>query len=386
MVEQETYWSNQRGMTLLELMFAGLISVGILAAGFTILTSTEKAAATNGQVTETQTNLRNAMEMLTRDIKQAGFGIRAAVGNCATAVVPRDETPGGPDRGPDRISLVVPTGNPVGIAAGNPLGIAALPPWTLQNALVPSFNQLTLPTAQAVTDMTAEAGGSLVGATVTLAGAATTTVTGAGGTTLNVNRVESTAQFGANTPVYLLQCITYQVIPPPDPTGLCDGRFPCLVRGVAASAALDCTVAGSRCLPIADEIEDIQFAYACDGCVIGVNGGVADDIIDDQVGSVAGFDQLDFVSNSSWTLAPMTPGTIRMVQVSVVGRQRVADQGVGETNGQTVQSNNQILRVSDHDHTAGLFTAGDLATLNPPYNATRRRLFARTVEIRNPGF
>jgi type IV pilus assembly protein PilW len=151
---------------------------------------------------------------------------------------------------------------------------------------------------------------------------------------------------------------------------------------VAASAALDCTVAGSRCLPIADEIEDIQFTYACDGCVAGINGGVPDEIIDDQAGSPAGYDPLDFVTNS-WAVAPMLPNTIRMVQVAVVGRQRVADQGVGGTNNQTIQSS-QVLQVFDHNHAAGVFAAGDFATLNPAYNSVRHRLFTRTVELRNP--
>lgn len=382
--ESISIWSDQRGVTLLELIIAGVIAVGVVAAGFTILTSTEKATTTNGQVVETQQNVRIAMDMLSRDVKQAGFGMIAPVGNCPTAIVPGDNTPAGPDTGPDQISLVVPVGNAVGIAAGNPLGLAAVPPWTLLNPVFPGFNQLQLEgTGNAVAAMTVEAGGNLVGSSVTLAGIATTQVTGAGASVLNVNPVETSAQFGANTPVYLLQCITYQVIPPPDPNNLCDGRSPCLVRGVA-TGGLNCNTANSRCLPIADEIEDIQFSYACDGCMIGINGGIPDDVIDDQPGSAAGYDPLDFVSNNSWSIAPMIPNTIRMVQATVVGRQRVADQGVGETNSQTIQSS-QVLQVSDHNHAAGVFVAGDFAALNPAYNSVRHRLFTRTVELRNPG-
>lgn len=383
MTTNQAQWRNEKGFTLLELMIAGIIAVGIVAAGFTILTSTEKATATTGQVVETQQNVRIAMDMLSRDIKQAGFGMRQAVGNCPTAIVPRDETPAGADRGPDRISLVVPVGNTVGIVAGNPLGLAAVPPWTLQTPALPGFNSLTLNSVQAVTDMNAEAGGNLVGSFVTLAGAETVQVTGSGGTAINVNRGSPSAQFGANTPVYLLRCVTYQVIPPPDPNGLCDGRFPCLVRGVAPNAALNCDVANSPCLPIADEIEDIQFAYACDGCVVGVNGGVQNEIIDDQPGSVAGYDALDFVANA-WNTAPMLPNTIKMIQVAVVGRQRVADQGVGEANVQTNRSS-QVLQVLDHNHAAGVFTAGDFAALNPAYNSVRHRMFTRIIEVRNQG-
>jgi type IV pilus assembly protein PilW len=277
----------------------------------------------------------------------------------------------------------VPVGNTVGIVAGNPLGLAAVPPWTLQIPAGPGFNSLTLNSVQAVADMNAEAGGNLVGSFVTLAGAETVQVTGSGGTTINVNQGNPSAQFGANTPIYILRCITYQIIPPPDPNGLCDGRFPCLVRGVAPNVALNCDVANSPCLPIADEIEDIQFAYACDGCVVGVNSGVADEIIDNQPGSVAGYDALDFVTNA-WNVAPMLPTTIRMVQVAVVGRQRVADQGVGEANVQTTRSS-QVLQVLDHNHAAGVFTAGDFAALNPAYNSVRHRMFTRIIEVRNQG-
>jgi type IV pilus assembly protein PilW len=233
--------------------------------------------------------------------------------------------------------------------------------------------------------MTAEwGGGTLVGATVSVAGSSTATVTAVGGSTLTITPVPAPVAFGANAPVYLLQCITYQIIPPPDANGLCDGRSPCLVRGVG-TGGLDCNTPNSRCLSIADEIEDMQFAYACDGCFIAQNGGISDGIIDNQVGSAAGFDQLDFVSNNAWNLAPMTPDKISLVQASIVGRERFVDQGAGEgiVAGRVVQA--QPLQVSDHNHGAGLFAAGDFAGLNPPYTSTRRRMFVRTIEVRNPG-
>lgn len=368
---------NEDGITLVELMFAGTIAVGVVAAGFAVVTSFERSNTTTSQTGETQQNVRNAMEMMSRDIRQAGFGVISAVGNCPTAIVPQDNAVAGPDSGPDRISLVVPLGNSV--------GTATRPPWVLQAAIGPGFNAFTLASTQAVTDMTSEwGGGSLVGATVSIAGSATTTVTAAGGSSISVAPVQAPIAFGVNAPVYLLQCITYQIIPPPDANGLCDGRSPCLVRGVGTGGR-DCDTPNSRCLSIADEIEDIQFAYACDGCNLAFNGGVPDGIIDDQAGSVAGFDQLDFVSNNSWTLGQMTPDKISLVQISIVGRERFADQGLGEgiATGRTVQA--QALQVSDHNHAAGLFAAGDFAGLNPPYASTRKRMFTRTIEVRNPG-
>lgn len=370
-------WHDQQGITLLELMFAGVVAVGILASGFMIVTSTEKAHAVNGQSTETMQNVRVAADLLARDIKQAGYGMIAPVGNCRTAIVPQDNTVGGADTGPDRISVVVPVGNPV----ANPVD----PAWAITAPIGPGFNQLPL-SAAIVTSMQSRLGlASLVGLSVTVGGASTATVQSVAGGLLTITPVAAPAAFGLNEPVYLLQCITYQVIPPPDPNGLCDGRSPCLVRGVAAivGGVLDCNTPGSLCMPVADDIEDIQFAYGCDGCSLLINGGVPDNVIDDQAGSAAGFDALDFVSNNDWATLPMTPDKIHLVQMSIVGRQRVADQGVGGATVQSVQS--QLLQVADHNHAAGVFAAGDVAAMNPPYTAMKRRLVARTLEIRNSG-
>jgi hypothetical protein len=73
---------------------------------------------------------------------------------------------------------------------------------------------------------------------------------------------------------------------------------------------------------------------------------------------------------------------MRLAQVTIVGRQRSADQGLGEGNRQTAQTP-AALQVSDHLHSDGVFVSGDYATLTPPYSSTRRRLLMRTVELRN---
>ena len=377
MVTQANIRGGQQGVTLIELMIGALVATTIIAAGYAVLTSSSKAMTTNEQTVETQQNVRVAMEFLFRDIRQAGFGMNGPVGNCPTAIVPADHNTAGPDRGPDRISLVVPVGNTVGTATD--------PPWILNSNTTAGFSLLALPSAAAVTNMASEAGGSLTApsATISIGGAITTTVTAAGGSNLTVTPVPAPTALKMNTPIYLLQCITYQIIPPPDPTGLCAGRSPCLVRGVAGgmtAGVLDCTTAGSRCTSIADEIEDIQFAYACDGCTA-FNSGTPDGIIDTQPGTAAGFDQGDFVTNIAWTTAPLTADKIQLAQMTIVGRQRRADQGFGESNRQTAQGT--ALQVSDHLHSDGLFVMGDYAALTPPYTSTRRRLLTRTIELRN---
>jgi len=377
MVTQANIRGGQQGVTLVELMVGAVVATTIIAAGYAVLTSSSKAMTTNEQTVETQQNVRVAMEFLYRDIRQAGFGMIGQVGNCPTAIVPADNNPAGTDKGPDRISLVVPVGNPVGTATD--------PPWILNNDTTAGFSLLALPSAVAVTNMASEAGGSLTApsAVISIGGAVTTTVTAAGGGNLTVTAVPAPAAMKRNTPIYLLQCITYQIIPPPDAAGLCAGRSPCLVRGVAGgmtAGVLDCTTLNSRCMSIADEIEDIQFAYGCDGCVGAVNSGIADGIIDNQ-GGAAGFDQADFITNNAWATAPLTADKIQLAQVTIVGRQRRADQGFGESNQQTVQG--AALQVSDHLHSDGVFAVGDYAALTPPYTSTRRRLLTRTIELRN---
>jgi len=122
---------------------------------------------------------------------------------------------------------------------------------------------------------------------------------------------------------------------------------------------------------IAEGIEDLQLAYACDGCVTAINGGIPDRIIDDQPPASNSFDQADFLSNVPWTVAPVTPDKIQLVQVALVARQSKNDQGFGETNRAFVGSG--AMAVPGGDHTL------------PADPNHRRRMLVRTVETRNVG-
>lgn len=344
----------EQGVTLIELMVGIVVALVVVVAGFTILTTSQKSTQANDQTVETQQNVRIAMDLLSRDIKHAGFGMTGPVGTCATAIVPLDHTPTGADTGPDSVRLLV------------PIGASIAPAWTLASAVggtaTAGFNSVTL-TSGAVANMTTEAGGSLNGAVVSIAGVSTSTVTSVGGNTINFAPIPPPVAFPAGMPVYLLQCVTYSI---GTTTAACGGNSPCLLRNGVS---------------VADGIEDIQFAYACDGCITAVNGGVADRVIDNQ-GGAAGFDQADFVTNNAWNTAPLTPDKIRLVQVTIVARQTTGDQGLGEGRGAMTLSPT-ALQVSDHNHSAGLFAAGDYAGLNPPYSNYRRRMVTRTIETRN---
>ena len=363
---------DQRGYTLIEVMIAITAGLLVIVSGFTIMNTTEKASSATTKIADAQQNARVAMELISRDLRMAGFGMKAPVGNCASAIVPNDKVPGGADNGPDSIQLVVPA------MSADPslwkLAAAVLPPAST-NA---TQNTITLQ-ANAVAGA-----GVTFPAVVSIGGAWSGTVNSATGDVLTVaptNLISRPFTFPVGTQVYWLQCITYQVIPPPDANNVCAGRAPCLARGVTTDATNFCNVAASPCVPVVDGIEDIQFAYACDGCITTINSGIPNGVIDDQgTTNLNVFDAGDFITNSSWAAGspPLDPSKIRLVQINIVAREVQAEQGLGEAP-TTVTMVSGPLQVSDHLHSA-----------DPGYNAGvyqqfRRRQLAKTIETRNLG-
>lgn len=392
------------GFTLTEIMVATAMTTAILAAGFAAVTVSQKTTRITGQVGTTQATARNALDMITADLKLAGFGMQGmqgAVGGChingtPAALVPGDNNPAGADTGSDTISMVVPMTNSV--ASAGPLWQVFVPPaGTIGGPNLPIANIPMPPGATAAMGNAIPGGGAaLVGMNVSIGGSAGSIIqnVNAGGLTINP-AIPGPTQFGTGTQVYLIQCITYQVIPPPDNLNLCQGNAPCLVRGVVPANLVgpggppNCNQAGSNCVPIMDGVEDLQLAYACDGCDPRVNSGNPDGQLDDLDLSNQ-FDQADFITNRNWfgVAAPygtyMTPDKIRLVQVTIVARQTRTDQGMGEAN-QVVLHNGGILTVSDHNHANGVFAAGDNASAaqQQAYLQFRRRILTRTVELRN---
>lgn len=349
--------TGEQGMTLIELAVGAVVGMLVVAGAYAVLTSSQKSTHANDQIVETQQSVRIAMDLLSRDIKNAGFGWAGPVQGpssttCGTPIVPLDMNTAGNDTGPDSIRLAVPIE-----AVSAPLGSAI--------AGKTKITGITM-SAGAVANMATEVGGSLNGAVVTIGGASTVSVTGvtpSGSTSVLNFSPTLIPAYSVGMPVYLLQCVTYSI---GTTAAACGGVGPCLLRNGVS---------------VADGVEDIQFAYACDGCVAAVNSGVEDRVIDNQ-GGASGFDQADFITNSQWTLAPMTADKIRLVQITVVARQTDADLGLGEKQ-TTMALSSGPLQVSDHNHAQGLFVAGDLTAMNPPYTQYRRRMLTRTVETRN---
>ncbi|MER3422512.1 MAG: hypothetical protein C4293_04040 [Nitrospiraceae bacterium] len=371
------FWREQQGVTLIELMAGMAVAIVVVAAGFTALTGSNKATQINDQAAQTQQNARVAMDLLSRDLKMAGFGMTAPVGNCtiggnAAAIVPADNNPAGADTGPDSVSLAVPTTSVVA------------PLWQLAT-------QVTGGLAATAIQLNAGAGAAMasaglaIGGTISIGGVQSATVTAVDDTMGLANAINAPAIYPVGTTVYVLQCITYQIIRPNDANvAVCGGNAPCLVRGVADAVAgpRNCNITPNTCVAIAEGIEDLQLAYACDGCNTAVNGGVEDRIIDDQGAVNNVFEQTDFVSNSSWAAAPMLPSTIRLIRLTIVARQAQNDQGFGEGRNAAISTTAPII-AEDHNPVDGIFVAGDYNATQ--YSQQRRRVLTRTIQARNLG-
>jgi type IV pilus assembly protein PilW len=378
---KEVQMLHERGFTLVELMISIVISSVIVAGGYTVLTTTHKATISNERAVGTQQNIRVAMEVIARDIKQAGFGMPMApnlpvggtAGNCATgatgttaaAIRPVDNNSAIPltavnDTGADTISLVVPRTNPTN---------GAIPGWVLASAAptggAGSFTTITL-TSTAVTEMQNEGMQNASGAYVSLGGVITVPVTSSTGATITLGTpTYAPINFPAGTQVYLLQCVTYQVA-----TGAanCGSAGPCLTRTVDSGTAPTITTS------LVDGVEDLQLAYGCDGCNTLINAGVPNSVIDDFNGTNT-FDVADFQTNRVWAFGTFDPATIRLAQINIVARQTVIDQGTGE--GIQAGALNGPLQVSDH------LPSNDAGYAATTYQSFRRRFLTRTVDTRN---
>jgi len=399
-------WS-QSGFTLVEIMVATMMTAAIVAAGFGALVVSQKTTRITGQISSTQATARNALDMITADLKLAGFGMRGlttTVGGCHIngtpyALVPGDNNPLGGDTGPDTISMVVPMTN--SIAAVGPLWQVFVPgaPGTIGGLQTPITN-IPMP-ANATTAMgnaIPGGGAALLGMPVSIGGMAGSTIQAVSPTALTLNpSIPAPTAFGTGTQVYLLQCITYQVIPPPDNLNLCQGNAPCLVRGAVPAVLVgpggppNCNQVNSGCIPIMDGVEDLQLGYACDGCAPSDNNGIPN-LQPDDLNLSNSFDQGDFTTDRNWFGIAgagnwMTPRTIRLVQVTIVARQTRADQGMGEGQGTPVHTTTFPV-ISDHNHGTGLFALGDTASAaqQSAYFQFRRRVLTRTIELRNQRF
>jgi type IV pilus assembly protein PilW len=362
----------ESGMTLIELMIAAAVGLGVIGAALSMLVMSQKATTVNEQVVETQQNVRVAMEMLARDLRLASYNYvgnvpgAPTVGTCSVTngafshpvgLRPRDQNPTGADTGPDSISMVVPLLTDVVTPWALSANVGGTANFYTDPRVIPSN---TLPmAAAAIADMVSQ--GLVSGSIVSIGGSGVRAVATVNATSLTLSSMIE-AKFPAGTPVYLLQCVTYAV---GTTTAACGaGSAACLTRNG---------------VPLVDGIEDIQFSYGCDGCSTAAPNPLSPDGVIDEIDGVNTTSPPsinDFVTNSAWNLPPMSPETIKQVQISVVGRQMTPDQGFGERYTSGANTSGPVI-MSDHNPSAD--TGYDAST----YSKLRRRVVTRVIQPRN---
>ncbi len=268
--------SSEQGLTLIELLVAlGLFSIVSLAA-FSVLSSSQQAAVMNDQTVQVQQNVRLAMDLVSRDIRMAGFGNPPAgsVAGCANHINATDNNTAGADTGSDTISVVT-VDQEIGTLASG-----------FSNGNVITLN--TLPSDIAVGQVVTLEGIFTAGVSAFNTGTKQLTLVEPG--TATPKNILSPVVFAAGTQVIRLACVSYTVtgstVTPP---------FQLLRNNVA----------------LVDGIESLQLAYAVDAD----NEGT----IDDQNANNA-FDCLDFVPNNTACMQGTTllaAGTVKTIPSSV---------------------------------------------------------------------
>jgi len=76
--------NNESGFSLLELMMAALLTVGLMGAVLSLANRNQQVFVTEFGVIDMNQNMRTAMDMLTRDIQSAGMGLPRGVSNFAS--------------------------------------------------------------------------------------------------------------------------------------------------------------------------------------------------------------------------------------------------------------------------------------------------------------
>lgn len=318
---------NAKGFTLLELLIATVIAVVISAAGYTFFTNTFNFSVVHSRNIEMQRETRIAIDLMSREIRTAGFGVRnplasneihpaATLNPIITAGNNVDPDPSGVASQLDRIALwggfqqigtltcaVPPCANPVAAEGANQI--------------------LVQPTAG--TDPTNP---TVVGATVTLEGFYVGTVAaiagpnGNGAYTLTLGSPLN-RDYSQNNSVLRLQQIVYSVAVPGGETE------PVLFRSD------DGVLPGQR---VASGIEDLQFAYL-------LSNGTA--------------------VNDPGAVAATSIPSIRAIRIGMLARGQDPSQN----------ANSVSTRPALEDHAAG--GAAD---------RFHRRLIRKVAEVRNLGF
>ena len=227
---------NERGFTLIEMMVAVGITLVITLAGYTFFNNTFNFSILHSRTAEMQRETRVAMDIMSREIRNAGFGIveplTGVIQGTVSPIQASNNVDAAPDGTANQLDRITVVEGYETIGALNAVAAAGATTITM----TPSTG--VNPTSP-----------SIVGSTITLEGFYTGVVTAVSGGpavyTLTLNSPLNRAYTGLNA-VTLVRTITYHVGVPAGATE------PVLYRN-----AND----GNGDQIIASGIEDLQFAY-----------------------------------------------------------------------------------------------------------------------------
>jgi type II secretory pathway pseudopilin PulG len=76
--------NNERGFSLIELSVAVLLTVGLMAVVFSLMSQNQQIFARESNVTDLNQNIRSVVDLLTQDIQSAGMGLPRSKGSFAS--------------------------------------------------------------------------------------------------------------------------------------------------------------------------------------------------------------------------------------------------------------------------------------------------------------
>ncbi len=255
---------DQRGFTLVELLIAMAIASVVGMAGVAVFSSSNWAYKLNEDVAEAQQNARVSMERLSKDIRAAGFGLpdppfsitftglpSTFVGQSAGSITltsPVTVTTSGGSTNSDAITVLG-----IGYEVGKLVGQVAGPPVSGENLSNATDICVEDSEARFATQFSNRKYINIGGALYKELTAAPGTVCGGTGkkltlaTTLDKN-------YPNDTPVFIVQAVQYSI------ENDCTVSNPCY--NLKSNDATELRGTGSQTL--AENIEDIQFAYGVD--------------------------------------------------------------------------------------------------------------------------
>lgn len=284
--------TNNRGFTLVELLLAMAISGVVAVAAYSVFISSTWSSRTQEEVAEVQQNVRVAMDRLTKDIRTAGYGLPVSPtsldfggGNVFTSPI----TTSNSTTGPDSITILG-----IGYKVGDLKNAASD---ATCNGANDQFVCLEL-TGDFDRFLDDSSNFKASRKYISINGAdfheLSTTTSDHDRTNKKLKLASTLARdYPDGTPYYILQAVQYTIAT--DLTG-CSSANPCL----ASQDFTDLRGAGRQ--PVAEGIEDIQFAYGLD---------IDRDRRIDYAGS---YDAADFAG------VPSDDSAILAVRVNVVAR------------------------------------------------------------------